>query len=197
VPRKKSAKLAAQAFRKNADEVVLFAQAISIAGLSKQHVTWGHELAIIRLYREFETLMLEALVAAINNDTATISARAGLSFPKHLTDEVCEYLIVGTGYFDFKGRDGLVSVLKKYVPDTHYLVVAVKKAKYKTALERLTALRNFAAHGSAVSKSGAMTAVGAKRLATAGAWLKVSGRLQQIVDPLKELADDIEAAAPY
>ena len=43
----------------------------------------------------------------------------------------------------------------------------------------------------------AMEAVGAKKFGSAGAWLKVQGRLAGIVTPLKHLADDIETAAPY
>lgn len=195
--RKKSGKLAARTFRSRADDVSVFARAVATSGLSKQHVSWSIDFAIIRLYRDFENLMLEALVAAVNNDTTTISACTGRSFPKHLTDEVCEYLIVGSGYFDFKGRDGLVKVIRQYVPESHYLVGVVKKPKYKGPLEQLSALRNFAAHGSTAAKSAAMSAVGAQRLASAGAWLKVSGRLDGIIDALKKLADDIEAVAPY
>ena len=141
--------------------------------------------------------MLTSLVVAINNDTTTISSRAGLDFPKHLSDEVCEYLVVGTGYFDFRGRDGLIREVQKFVPANHYLVPIIKKPQYKTSIERLCALRNFAAHGSAVAKKSAMASVGVHRMATAGAWLKGQGRLQAIVAPLKLLAADIEAAAPY
>jgi hypothetical protein len=149
------------------------------------------------LYREFESLMLDCLIGAINNDSTTVSSTTGIEFPKHMTDEVCEYLITGTGYFDFKGRDGLIKTLKKFVPATHYLVGEVKRLKYKDALERLSALRNYAAHESAVSKRTAASAVGAQRMSSSGAWLKVQGRITTIIDKLKELAEEIEAAAPY
>lgn len=207
MPKKKSAKLAAQTFRKRADEVLAFAQAVSNSSLSAEHVSWGYDLAIIRLYGYFEALMLEVLTCAINNDTGTITETTGVAFPKHLTDEVCEYLIVGTGYFDFKGREGLVRVLKKFVPDTpakpgtpantHYLITVVKTPQYKAPLEQMAALRNLAAHGSKAARKAAMDAISAKQLGSAGAWLKVQDRLAGIVDPLKRLAADIEAAAPY
>jgi hypothetical protein len=63
---------------------------------------------------------------------------------------------------------------------------------HKTPLTRMATLRNLAAHGSAVSRKAAKDAVGADRLGSAGAWLKVSGRLTGIVDPLKRLADDMQ-----
>ena len=71
--------------------------------------------------------MLDTLVGALNNDTSTLSTRTGFSFPKHLTDEVCRFLVTGRGYFDFKGRDGLIKTLKQYLPDDHYLVEVVSK----------------------------------------------------------------------
>lgn len=140
--------------------------------------------------------MLDTLVGAINNDTATVSAQKGITFPKHLSDEVCEYIITGGGYFDFKGRDGLIKLLKKFVPDTHFLPSIVKKAAYKSDLEQLSTLRNFAAHDSAQSRRAAKEATGQERLRSAGAWLKRQGRFTKLVESLKKLADEIEAAAP-
>ena len=194
--RKKSIKRSASDFLDRCDEIVAFLDETS-RPLSVQHYSWAHEYAIIRLYRGFENLMLQALVGAVNNDTSTVSTRTGVAFPKHLTDEVCEYLIVGTGYFDFKGRDGLVKKLKEYVPADHYLPGIVKKPKYRDALEKLSAFRNYAAHGSAVSKRTAKAAAGAQRLPSAGAWLKKQNRLRKIVARLRDLAGEIDGQAPY
>jgi hypothetical protein len=99
----------------------------------------------------------------------TLSNQIGISFPKHLTDDVCEFLITGNGYFDFKGRDGLIKTLKQFVSEDHYLLVAVKKTAYRDALNRLSTLRNFAAHESAPSKKAALTALGCKNLSSSGA----------------------------
>jgi len=129
MPRKKSIKASAQRFNSEVDEILDYLSATS--ELSDKHVSWCHELAIIRLYRAFETLMLDALVGALNNDTSTISKKTGFSFSKHLTDEVCRYLIIGNGFFDFKGRSGLIKKLKQYLPDDHYLVQAVSKPAYQ------------------------------------------------------------------
>ncbi|MBT4905374.1 MAG: hypothetical protein HON62_00700, partial [Rhodospirillaceae bacterium] len=159
--------------------------------VSEKSESWAHEYAIIRLYREFEDLMLNCLVAGINNDTSVLAATTNIDFPKHLTDEVCEYIVIGNGYFDFRGRDGLIRTLKKYVPATHYLVVSVKETKYREALDRLSALRNFAAHDSAVSKRQALNVTGMHRMASAGSWLKKQGRFGSIAHSLKRLANDI------
>ncbi|MBX9829556.1 MAG: hypothetical protein K2Y27_31770 [Xanthobacteraceae bacterium] len=193
--RKKSARRACEWFKEEVQDVRDFADAT--ADLSDAHVTWCHDQAIIRLYRSFENLMLSCLICAMNNDTEQISQVTGISFPQHLTDEVCEFIIVGEGYFDFKGRDGLIKTIKRYVPAGHYLLQAISHQQWREPLERLSALRNFAAHDSYPSKKAALRAVGQERMGSAGSWLKRQNRLQNLCDRIDELVDAIHAAAPY
>ncbi len=195
MPKKKSIKGSAKHFKSEADDIIAFL--VASAQLGDQHVSWCHDLAIIRLYRAFETLMLDTLVGALNNNTATLSARTGFSFPKHLTDEVCRFLVTRDGYFDFKGREGLIKTFKQYLSDQHYLVVAVSKPVYKRTLELLSAARNYAAHESLQSKKTFKYHAGQGRIGSAGSWLKSQGRFQKISDNLKLLADEIQASAPY
>ena len=196
MPRKKSIRHCAATFNDAADNIASFLSTVSTAQ-SDQHISWLHNYSIIKLYREFETLVLDALVGAINNDTETIAATVGIDFPKHLTDEVCQFLIVGTGYFDFRGRAGLIGTFKRFIPDDHYLVTIIKKSTYKGALEQLAALRNFATHESPFSKKAALAAIEGKRIESSGAWLKCEERFEYIRTKLKELALEIKAAAPY
>ena len=196
MPRKKSIRKTAIDFIAKAEELESFVEN-GISGLTDMQQSWCHDYAVIRLYREFEQMMLHVIVGAINNDSSVISSTTGVEFPKHLTDEVCEYLVLGGGYFDFKGRDGLIKTLKKYVPGDHYLVSIVKKSKYKDALEKLSTLRNYAAHESAQSKRAALSAIGLVRVGTAGSWLKLQGRYASISAKLKEVAQEIHDEAPY
>lgn len=195
MPKKKSIKGSAKEFKEKTDKILAFLTAS--ASLGDEHVSWCHDLAIIRLYRALESLMLDTLVGALNNDTSTLSIRTGFSFPKHLTDEVCRFLVTGRGYFDFKGRDGLIKTLKQYLPDNHYLVEVVSKARYRQSLELLSAGRNCAAHESQQSKSAFKKAAGQDRVGAAGSWLKRQNRFQAIADRLKEMADEIHAEARY
>lgn len=196
--RKKSIKLAAQTFVTNVDDTVAFTQrGVAAAPLTEQDQSWCYDLAIIRLYREFEDLMLSCLVALINNDTTTFSQLKKRTFPKHMNVEVCEYLICGDGYFDFAGRDGLLKTIRKVVPNGHWLPTIVGDAGYTNALKRLSALRNFAAHDSTVSKKRALEAIGQERMSSSGAWLKKQNRFASICNSLKVMAQQIEAAAPH
>lgn len=197
MPRKKSVKHAAQAFIKEVDSLLDFCKDAKSAGLSDQHLTWAYELALIKLSARFEHLVLHALVGAVNNDTSTIAATTGIPFPKHLTDEVCEYLITQNGYLDFRGRDGLIQKVNEFVPDSHYILTALKKEAYKEALEQLFPLRNFAAHESKQSKRGVLKALGVRRVGSAGAWVKRQRRFDKIAGSVKKLAQEIGDAAPY
>lgn len=194
--RKKSIKKTSSDFIVKANDLENFVMT-SISGLSDLQQSWCHDYAIISLYREFEQMMLHVIVGAINNDTSVISARTGIKFPRHLTDEVCEYIVLGGEYFNFKGRDGLIKNLKKYLPDDHYLLLIVKKPQYTDPLEKLTALRNYAAHESSQSKRAALKVTCQKRIGTSGTWLKLQGRYKVISDSLKSLANEIHRDAPY
>lgn len=195
--RKKSAKYAANAFKNEIDRILVFVQEAEDAKLTDQAMTWTYELALIKTAVAFEHLMLECIVCAVNNDTGTISSQTGINFPKHLTDEVCEYLVTGGGYFDFKGRDGLLKVLRQFMPPTHYLPTAVKDPRFKDALDQLVALRNFAAHESPASKKKVLEVLKIQKIGSAGAWVKRQGRFQKLASRLTDLADSISAAAPY
>lgn len=196
--RKKSIKKSAEVFQTNVDEILAFTvRAKSASALTDMDDSWCYDLAIIRVYREFEDLMLSCLVALINSDSSTFSSLKKRKFPDHMNVEVCEYLITGDTYFDFAGRSGLISTIKKVVPTTHWLPTIVKDAAYKDALNRLSALRNFAAHDSEVSKQRALEATGQNRISSSGAWLKKQNRLVTLCDSLKAMAVKIEAAAPY
>lgn len=195
--KKVSIKKAAKQFAIQVDGILAFTKKAEKLH-SDEHVSWCYNYAVIQLYSEFESLVLTTLIGAINNDTSTISASAGIDFPKHLTDEVCGYLIVGTGFFDFRGRDGLIKKLKHFIPEDHYLVEVVKKSKYKNSLEQLSALRNFAAHCYSISaKRSALAAVSLERIGSSGTWLKRQGRFESIVAGLANLADEIGAKAPF
>jgi hypothetical protein len=196
MPRKKSLRLAAQHFKDHCDELIQYLHDVE-ANFGDEYISWSYDYGIIRLYREFEGLILECLIGAINNDTSTLSQITGYDFPPHLKDEVCRYLVVGSGYFDFKGRDDLIKILKRYIPDDHYLITIVRKPDYRETLEKLSALRNFAAHSSDVSKKAALRVIIQARVGSSGSWLKRQGRFTNMVEQLKDLADEIDTQAPY
>lgn len=198
MPKKKSGKRAAKEFEARLDEIEDFLADINAANLAAASVSRCYESAVIRTAIAFEKLMLSCLVTAINNDTSMLSQTTGIQFPKHLTDEVCEYLVVGDGYFDFRGWDGLLKVSKQFVGDTHWLVRVLKsKPSYKKTLNLLFTLRNYTAHESIQSKRRFRSEIGAKTVQLPGAWAKRQNRMGSLFSSLRSLAQDIGTNAPY
>ena len=196
--KKKKIKSSAGDFVKNTNEIINFTVcSVAAASLTGQHKSWCFDLAIIRLYREFEYLMQSCLIALINNDSETFSQVKNRKFPLHMSVAVCEYFVCGDGYFDFRGWDGLISTIREFVPKGHWFLEVVKNPKYKADIDKLVALRNFAAHGSAVSRKSALKAIDQKRLLSSGAWLKNKRRFNKICESLKRMAEEIEAEAPH
>lgn len=198
MPKKKSGKRAAQAFVKRVDSLIEHLDEVDAMGFSEGGRSLAYEMTLIKLYEYFERLMLESLVVAINNDIGrTISSRKGFTFPAHMTDEVCEFLIVGDGYFNFRNYDDLKRTIKGFVPDDHWLLTEACASHNRASIERLTALRNYSAHGSRKARERAKTALNAKRLPSAGAWIKAGNRARDLLSHFKAIGRAIEAAAPY
>src|SRR5688572_12125424 len=128
--KKKSIKLSAKQFGAEASAIHSYLSAAKAAQLSETHLSLCYEYAIIRLYREFEKFMLHAIVACLNQDNTHLAETTDVRFPKHLTEDVCQYLLTGGGYFDFKGRDGLLRILKDHLSSDHFVYKVVKDARY-------------------------------------------------------------------
>lgn len=191
---KKDPKKVAEDFISSVSEIK---ELVNIAGLSQKRVTWVHEYAIIRLFREFKIMILNCLVAAINRDNFELPKKERIDSPKHLNVGVCECAIVGNGYSNFRRRHGLIGKLKRFVPDDHYLFEIANKNDYKVSLNRFSASRNFAAYDSKPSKNAALEAAGEndhplRRMASPGVWLKTKGRFERFCDQLKQLAQELK-----
>ena len=191
--KKKNIQTSVRKFKEAIEKIEGFLKRAEDPSVSEMDRTWAYEYAIIRLYRDFEWFIFSALVTAINNDTAaTLSKVKVIKFPKHLTDEVCECLIVGDRrYFGFNGKGGLVDQLANYLPIEHQLLKAVKK--HGNFLDEMSAVRNFAAHNSPHSKKMAIKATGTNSK-SAGMWLqhKSEKRFEKFTNNLKKLANKIE-----
>lgn len=186
---------------KDLDRIEQFTRTAAENGLKDADLSFVYDAALIKAWVVFEKFMLTALVAAINQDSAAISARSGVDFPKHLSKKVCEYLVTGGGYFNFNGFGGLVGTVKDYLPDGHWLPKTLQrktadgKSVYAPQVDLFAALRNFAAHESPQSKVRALKATGRARLLSAGAYLKGGKQFEGITAMVRELAADLEKAA--
>lgn len=168
-----------------------------MAGLSKSATSRAFAMAVIETAISLERLVLDCLVVAINNDVKALRTDSKVNFPAHLQDDVVEFIIVGNGYFDFRGgKSGVISAMATYVEKTHWVVVAAQGLD-ATVVDRLILLRNWAAHESSASARKARSGIGAPKAQSAGSWIKVGSRMEELLDEVESFAQRIEAAAPF
>lgn len=153
-----------------------------------------YEYGIISLYKIFETFIYRTIVGCINHDSSHVSETYNLNFGKHISDEMCDFILTKGKYFNFSGRSDLISICKKHIGDTYGVVDILKNRNYESALDELIAFRNFAAHSSKQAKTKAKEVIKGQRIPSIGSYLKKQARLEKIADALCNLSDDVAAA---
>lgn len=158
-----------------------------------KYLSFSYENAIIMLYKSFEKFILRTMISCLNHDHSHFEEKYGIRLGNHINDDVCEFLVTKGGYFDFKGRGGLNKTLNATIGSNHNIGKAIKNNKYGQTIDRLCAVRNYAAHNSAQAKKAAMEAYGLKRISSPGSFLKKQNRLKSLIDSLTDLANDVKS----
>ncbi|MBU0692168.1 hypothetical protein KKH18_10215 [bacterium] len=197
MPKKLSIKKSAEKFCNRSDELLEFITAFQPS--KNPHVYMLYDLAIIKLCASFENFVERVIVGGINNDTSVFANATGIKLPKHLSDEVCFYLVEGGRYFDFRDFGDLVGKMRnQYLGKEHFSVKALEsKTSFKITINRLFALRNLAAHESDQSRRCAQKALGKSYKPMPGVWIAGPKRFDSLVAELKEIAETIAKNAPY
>lgn len=201
--KKKSAEVCLVDYRAAIDDLRDFLAQAGARGLSKGALTRCYDYAVFSAYREFEQFVLAICIARINNDPTAFYKAVGVEFGRHITAAQSEYLLVGDGYFDFRGHGGLVEVLRRASGDSP-MVAAAKLPQNRIAFEILVGLRNYVAHGSTQSWQAALKAMqnwepDRKNLGSAGSWLKAAPggqtRMERLLAGLDGLCEGLRNAA--
>lgn len=157
------------------------------------YISLGYEYAIIALHKAFESFVRRLIVGCINHDTSQVCKTYGISFGKHISDEMCDFILTKGGFFDIHGPDDLVKLCKNHVTNSKALTEAVRKKR--DTVEQLLAFRNLAAHGSPQAKKRVKKLLNRTRIQDAGTYLKKKGRFATLRDTLSNLANDMVDAA--
>lgn len=156
-----------------------------------------YDYAIIKIFKDFEELLLKTIVGLINQEALYVASSTGHKGTKSVRKKDAEHLFIGNNYFSFKGTNGLLKKIKSFFPVNHWFISILSDTKYNGTFNVLIPLRNFAAHSSKTAKTNAINAVGLQQLGYSGAWLKVGNRFQNIVDDFKDISSRINAQAKF
>jgi len=164
--------------------VFRFAEEVK-AGLPDQ-IEHAYEFVAICVHRAVEQFVFGLVLASVNRDATQIAlADAGIRFPKHMTVEACEFVLLrGKDYFDLKNSQTLAEFCARFLPEKHTLNSTIlTRPDVRAAVDRLCALRNLAAHReSETAKRRAKKALGMRRLGSAGEYLSRNGKLARLQD---------------
>ena len=202
--KKKSPVVCLTDYRVAIDDVREFLAEAVNRNLSGGSLTRCYDYALLAVYRAFEQFVLEICIARINRDPAAFYDTVGVEFGQHITADQCEFLLVGDGYFDFRGHGGLVDVVRKAAGKDTEMHAVTKVAVHRQAFEILSGLRNYVAHESSQSWRAARKSMqywepNRKNLGSAGSWLKAlqggQTRMERLVIAIDGFCDALHAAA--
>lgn len=110
-----------------------------------------YESFVLKICATWETFVEDLLALCLSMDTSQYAEYIGTKCPKRPSKELCETLISGYGYFDFKNVDGLKRISKNILVMTYDPFSKIPREESKK-IDRFFLIRNYVAHRSRVAK---------------------------------------------
>lgn len=155
------------------------------------------ESLVIRLCAIWEAFIEGEMIDCLNIDCSKYAEELQLQLPKHPTKDLCEAILVGAGYLDFKNVDDIKGFARKVVPDDINPFRLIKNNPTGKRINELYVMRNYLSHYSRKSRRALMkmyqSSWGLKNFRQPGDFLiAYSGkRLIQYIDALLEASEQM------
>ena len=127
---------------------ILGAQRVIRTVTEKQDIA---ESVLLRICAHWERFVDEHLIDCVNVDHSQLSDFLGVSIPRHPSRNVCQAILFGGGYRDFRSFGDLKGFTKKVLPDSSNPFLEVTAADARKIDEVFT-IRNYLAHYSAAAR---------------------------------------------
>jgi len=111
------------------------------------------ESSIIRVCALWETLVENDLIDCLNLDSTKLSKYLQLDLPDHLNKDLCEAILLGTTYLDFKKVGNIKGFAKNILPPYINPFRLIEGPTEKKIDEAYT-MRNYISHYSSKAKRG-------------------------------------------
>jgi len=131
------------------------------------------ESVLLRLCAYWESFVEKELVDCANIDCAQLAKYTGVQLPKHLSIAMCEAILMGGRYLNWRSVGELKSLARKVLPD-HVDPFAKITAATERKIDEVYVIRNYLSHHSKASRRALMqmyTKYGLKRFKEPGAFL--------------------------
>lgn len=129
-------------------ERVVDAQRVIRTNTEKQDVA---ESVLLRLCAHWERFVDEHLVDCVNVDHSQLNEFLGVTIPRHPSRNVCQAILFGGKYRDFRSFRELKGFTKKVLPNVSNPFLRVTKANSKK-IDEVFMIRNYLAHYSSAAR---------------------------------------------
>ena len=121
---------------------VLNAQRVVASSVEKRDIA---ESVVLRVCSWWEYFVDEHLVDCVNCDSSQLSQFFGVTIPPHPSKALCQVLLFGDTYRDFKSVSDLKGFSKKVLPGTSnpFSAISVTHAKL---IDEVYVIRNYLSH---------------------------------------------------
>jgi hypothetical protein len=110
------------------------------------------ESLVIRLCAIWEVFVGDEMIACLNIDSSKCKEELQLRLPKHLSKDLCEAILVGHGYMDFKSVGDIKSFARKVLPDDVNPFNFIRTNPTAKRIDELYIMRNYLSHYSSKSR---------------------------------------------
>lgn len=131
---------------------ILAAQRVISTNIEKRDIA---ESVLLRLCAYWESCVDEHLVDCINVDHSRLSEHFGVTIPANPGKSLCQALLFGGSYRDFKSFGDLKGFSKKVLPDDSNPFLAVTPTQSKR-IDEAYKIRNYLSHYSAMGRRSLM-----------------------------------------
>ncbi len=136
------------------------------------------ESVLLRLCAYWESFVEKELVDCANIDCSRLAERVGVTLPKHLTLAMCEAILVGRRYLNWRSIGELKGLAKQVLAD-HVNPFARITTTTERSIDEAYVIRNYLSHQSRASRRALMqmyeTRCDLQRFKEPGAFLLANG----------------------
>jgi hypothetical protein len=137
------------------------------------------EAFVLRIAAVWEILVETLLIDCLNKDSSALAKYTGIPLDKHMKRPVCEAIVSGLHYFDFRNVGSLTHRSKQILARRHNPFLAIPKdAAHR--IDEFFIFRNYLSHYSSAARRSVMhvyqRSYGRKRFMEPGAFLYAAQR---------------------
>ena len=108
------------------------------------------EAFVFKIHTTWEVFVEALLIDSLNRDTSQYAKYMNRPLPKHLSRNICEIMLLGLGYLDWKGATQLRAKTKNILVPEHNPFQKIPKTSIKK-IDQFYTIRNYLAHYSIVA----------------------------------------------